>query len=177
MVSFIGLATLVSNKFKDFRDSDYLILPGVGAFSNIMNTLNMYTDLDSLNNEVESAGKPILGICVGMQIMNTEGYENGAHKGLGWFPGVVRKFEGVSVPHVGWNQVKFAEPFEKNSGNFYFTHSYKVDQLPDNYILGKTNYGKSFVSAQKIDNIIGVQFHPEKSQLNGLKLMKYFFSL
>ena len=177
MVSFIGLATLVSNKSKDFKDSDYLILPGVGAFSNIMNTLNKYTDLDSLNNEVKSAGKPILGICVGMQIMNTEGYENGTYKGLGWLPGLVSKFEGISVPHVGWNQVKFAEPFEKNIGDFYFTHSYKVEQLPNKYILGKTNYGKSFVSAQKIDNIIGVQFHPEKSQLKGLNFMKYFFRL
>lgn len=177
MISFLGLNYSISNRTKDFKNSDFLIIPGVGTFSSVINNLEKLTDIDSLNHEVQVLGKPILGICVGMQIMNRVGYENGKHNGLDWFPGAVRRFVGVSAPHVGWNNVQFSKSFQEHSGDFYFAHSYKVEELPDKYTVGKTNHGTNFVSAQKLDNILGVQFHPEKSQLNGLKLMKYFFSL
>lgn len=177
MISFMGFSFLVSNKTRDLRNSDYLIIPGVGAFSSVMTALASTTNLESLEKEVKLEGKPTLGICVGMQIMNRTGFENGTCSGLGWLPGVVTRFKGIPAPHVGFNYVHFSGSIDAYSGDYYFTHSYKVEKLPENNVLGRTEYGDFFISAQRLDNIIGVQFHPEKSQLNGLKIMKYFLNL
>jgi len=181
MLKFLNVSFVVSNEKKDIEIASKIILPGVGAFGNVTNTLKESTDLNFLERQIYQIGKPILGICVGMQIMMEVGYENGVHEGLGWVPGKVKIFEDICVPHVGWNEVKFAREFDfteqQKSLDFYFTHSYRVEGIPEGFILGKTIYGKEFVSAIRKDNIFGVQFHPEKSQLSGVLFMKNFLNL
>jgi glutamine amidotransferase len=181
MLKFLNVSFVVSNEKKDIEIASKIILPGVGAFGNVTDTLRESTDLNFLEKQIHQIGKPILGICVGMQIMTEVGYENGVHEGLGWLPGKVKIFEDICVPHVGWNQVKFAGEFnfieQQESLDFYFTHSYRVEGIPDGFILGTTIYGEEFVSAIRKDNIFGVQFHPEKSQLSGVFFMKNFLNL
>lgn len=181
MLNFLNVSFIVSNEKKDIETSSKIILPGVGAFGSVSKILKELTDLNFLEKQIHQIGKPILGICVGMQIMTEVGYENGMYEGLGWVPGKVKIFEDICVPHVGWNEVKFAREFnfteKQKSLNFYFTHSYRVEGIPEDFILGKTMYGTEFVSAIRKDNIIGVQFHPEKSQLSGLLFMKKFLNL
>jgi glutamine amidotransferase len=173
----------ISDQGKVIQDADALILPGVGAFDACARNLRS-RNLDQILNELVLIQKrPILGICVGMQLMATDSEENGLHTGLNWIEGNVKKLHlppGFAVPHVGWNNVtiKRKEPvFARNTddSNFYFDHSYYFS-CDDNYVSAFCDYGIKVTAAVQRDNIYGVQFHPEKSQSSGLKLFRGFFN-
>lgn len=163
------------------KEADVLILPGVGAFDEAMKNLEERNLQHILNEEVLVNKKPILGICVGMQMLATLSEENGIHKGLNWIEGKVVRFElpkDFTVPHVGWNDVSFkavSPLFDKNgeTANFYFDHSYHFQCAPE-FVAASCNYGMEVTAAVKKDNIHGVQFHPEKSQTSGLKMFRSF---
>ena len=173
----------ISNKEQDISCADVLILPGVGAFGACANNLRNLNLDHILNEAVLVKDKPILGICVGMQLMADLSEENGMHAGLGWIPGKVIKLELPApfvVPHVGWNDLCVTKPcslFSRTDPNphFYFDHSYHYDCLTQ-YKVANCQYGKEVTAAVNHNNIFGVQFHPEKSQTNGLKLFRGFFN-
>lgn len=163
-------------------DPDYVILPGVGAMGHALEMLRERGLEDALNTIVRHGGKPFLGICVGMQIMAETCEEFGTHRGLGWIPGRVRHLSDIGVnlclPHVGWNTINatakrhpITETIEGHDA--YFLHSYSLD-CPPEYVLATTEYGRSFVSVAGVNNMIGVQFHPEKSAFVGETLFAAF---
>ncbi len=172
----------ISSLEEDIAKADHLILPGVGAFGDGMKNLQQANLAEILTKEVLVNKKPILGICLGMQMMATFGEEGGTHDGLGWIRGTTRKFSldenTFKVPHVGWNDVKnFGESvLLENIQNpiFYFVHSYHLVPEDKSVIRGTTDYGEEFVSVLEQGNIFGVQFHPEKSQKAGLDLLNNF---
>jgi glutamine amidotransferase len=168
----------------DILNADILILPGVGAFEACASNLRARC-LDAILSEaVLARKKPILGICVGMQLMATASEENGTHAGLDWIPGRVVKLElpeNYAVPHVGWNDIYqrredilFSRTSE--SPSFYFDHSYHY-QCDSALVTAECDYGIRVTAAIQKDNIHGVQFHPEKSQNNGLRLFRGFFNV
>lgn len=136
---------------------------------------------DALENEVLKKGKPFLGICVGMQVLSDKGLEFGEHKGFGWIPGVVDKIDtkGFPTPHIGWNdiiikkEIPLLRGFKENK-DFYFVHSYVFDVKNQDFIIAETEYGSLFTSIVSKDNILGIQFHPEKSQKLGQLILKNF---
>lgn len=174
-----GIDALVTRDEKVLRNADKLVLLGVGAFGYAMQSLR---DLgfDELVIEAANAGKPIIGLCVGLQMMFDEGHEFGVHKGLGLLPGKVVKFpDNLHVPHIGWNQVALERDHAifrglADQSFFYFVHSYYVEPNDDSCVLGTTDYGLTYASICGHDNIVGVQFHPEKSQATGLQLLQNF---
>jgi len=174
-----GIEAVVSRDEDVIRNADKLVLLGVGAFGYAMDSLRQL-GFDQLVIEAAKTGKPIIGICVGLQMMFEEGHEFGVHKGLGLLPGRVVKFpEGVRVPHVGWNQVEFRQNhpvFQDLSDQsfFYFVHSYYIEPADRSCVIGETEYQSRFPSICGHENIVGVQFHPEKSQATGLKLLRNF---
>ena len=171
----------------DFTAVSHLILPGVGAFSTLMDRLRENQFIEPLREAVLVRKQPLLGICVGMQVLASSGTEFGSHEGLGFIPGTVVRFAserlGVRVPHVGWNSVdvRGSSPLFQNMDEtapaFYFLHSYKFDPQEPAHVAAECEYGEAFAAAVARDNIMGVQFHPEKSQRNGLRLLKNFASL
>ena len=174
-----GINAVISSEEEVLRAADRLVLPGVGAFAACMNNLRE-RGLEGFVIEAARSGKPIIGLCVGLQMMFDEGHEFGIHKGLGLLPGnIVRFAEGVRVPHVGWNQVEIKQdhPIFNNLPDqsfFYFVHSYHVVTDDPSCVLGETEYATRYPSICGRNNIVGVQFHPEKSQAAGLKLLKNF---
>ncbi len=174
-----GIEAVVTSDEKILRSADKLVLPGVGAFKTCMDELKA-RGFDELVLEAAAAGKPIIGLCVGLQIMFEEGHEFGVHKGLGLMPGRVVRFpEKLRVPHIGWNQVEFKRDHKvftdlPSQTFFYFVHSFYVESADPNCVLGETDYGMRYASICGRDNIVGVQFHPEKSQTAGLKLLRNF---
>lgn len=174
----------IINEPGQIKKVDNLILPGVGAFDAAMKVLNSSGLRDALDEAVLVQRKPILGICVGMQILG-EGSDEGECSGLGWIKGRVRKFditklvEKPFIPHMGWNNVipaldhRLFESIDEYIG-FYFVHSYYFEPTSDKNILGSTDYGDNFASAIYSENIMGVQFHPEKSHSNGIQLLSNF---
>ena len=184
-ISALGYRKLrVSSAEQDIATADALVLPGVGAFDACAANLRRY-GLDAILNEaVLVKRKPILGICVGMQLMATSSEENGLHAGLDWIPGRVVKLDlptGYPIPHVGWNDLQVQQRsalFDRTgrSPNFYFDHSYQYCCDPQ-FVSASCDYGGRVVAAIERDNIVGVQFHPEKSQNNGLKLFRGFFEV
>lgn len=172
---------VVTSDIEVLRASAGLILPGVGAFGAAMKSLSALQE--GLTRLVVEEKKPILGICLGMQLLANDSDEHGFHQGLGWIRAHVRKMnlsDNLSLPHVGWNQVASDVMLEnmmfknvpKNS-NFYFDHSYHFIPAED-VPTAQTEYGISIKCAIVKDNIWGVQFHPEKSQINGLRVIKNF---
>lgn len=163
-------------------DSDKLILPGVGAFGSAMENLRHMELLGPLGVAL-AEGKPLLGICLGMQLLFRESEEHGPHEGLGVFDGRVRRLPaGVKVPHIGWNQVRIARESTllegiPDSSFFYFVQSYVVDPDDEDLVVGTTDYGETFPSMVSRENVFGVQFHPEKSQQAGLRMLKNFGDL
>lgn len=161
--------------------SDVIILPGVGAFEEAVRNLKDRSLDQVLSELVLVKRRPILGICVGMQLMATCSYENGRHEGLGWIEGEVVQLEpeqDLAVPHVGWNDVHFriTRPmFSRNTdpSNFYFDHSYwfRTDQA---FVAAYCQYGGNITAAVQRENICGVQFHPEKSHNSGLRFFRSF---
>ncbi len=174
-----GIEAVVTSDETVLRSADKLVLPGVGAFKACMDGLKAH-GFDELVLEAAGTGKPIIGLCVGLQMMFDEGHEFGIHKGLGLMPGRVVKFpEKLRVPHIGWNQVEFKHQHKVFNGLpsqtfFYFVHSFYVEASDQSCVLGETDYGMLYASICGRDNIVGVQFHPEKSQTAGLKLLRNF---
>lgn len=178
---FLGVNEVVlSDNYNVIKNSDKIILPGVGSFAEAMRQIKR-KNLDSFLKEfVLVDKKPLLGICLGMQLLSLSSSEHGYHAGLAFVNGLVTKFENneVKVPHVGFNQVKIntkSKLFEgiDDGADFYFTHSYRMHSESD-ITQSLCNYQNDFVAGFEVDNICGVQFHPELSQLNGLRLLKNF---
>lgn len=157
---------------KDLTKAEKIILPGVGSFAHCMQKIKEYNYLNALQ-EVIAKKIPLLGICVGMQVLFEKSTEQGTHQGLGILAGEIQKIQTkYKVPHVGWNKVFF--PKEKTQEWFYFVHSYHSIPQEENIIIGYCNYGIPIVSVIQKENIWGVQFHPEKSQKAGLKFLQQF---
>ena len=181
----LGIKTVkVLNRKDELAKMDGLILPGVGAFGTCSAKLKENGLSDILNELVIAKKKPILGVCVGMQIMADSSEENGHHKGLGWIPGKVSMIDkekiNLPVPHVGWNNIDIKKPdtiFSEiiNDTHFYFDHSYHF-LCEEKYIAATCEYGKNLNVAISYENIFGVQFHPEKSSLAGLRLYRNFLN-
>lgn len=180
-LNYLNYDFVISNSVEDIIMSDAYILPGVGAFGEAMSNLNSLNIIKPLEKQVLVNKKPIIGFCLGMQILAESSDESPAVKGLGWIKGKVLKFNSkkLTVPHVGWNSIKINNKkplFTKvdNDSNYYFDHSFYLSCNSDS-ILATCNYGGGFPAAVGNKNIFGVQFHPEKSQFNGLKLLRGFF--
>lgn len=177
---FYGYDVKIVHDNKEVELADLLILAGVGNFPTAISLLKKKGFWDILNKEVLVKKKPILGICLGMQLFADVSYEDGESRGFGWIKGKVVKIDSsqVKVPHIGWNQVKPADLTFFNRmkyNNFYFMHSYHFIVENSENIIATTQYGNTnIVSALRKDNIIGVQFHPEKSQGDGLRLLTNF---
>lgn len=188
-----GAKTLIANEPKQIQSCQKAVLPGVGAFDDAMAELKKQNLLSTLNDFIASK-KPFLGICLGMQLLFQESEEAVKEKGLGVLKGRVKKFKqksGFKVPHMGWNQLKQVTgspghqlisdcPLLKNipdNSYVYFCHSYYPDPKDKNTIAAATDYGVNFASFVWKDNVYGVQFHPEKSQAIGLKILENFVKL
>src|SRR3989344_4100522 len=174
----LGADVLLSGNPADLRAAEKLVLPGVGAFGDGMENLRKFGLVEAMNEAVLAKKKPILGICLGMQLLAKDSEELGMHEGLGFIDAHVRKLEvdgsGLKVPHVGWNNVKItpgAKLFEKVSADpsFYFVHSFAVECNNPADVAATCEYGKGFASALQHENIFATQFHPEKSQKDGLR--------
>lgn len=163
----------------------HVILPGVGTFREAMERLRRRGLVAALAEQVLGRGIPFLGICLGMQLLATRGDEGGDTPGLGWIPGVVRRLEvapPLRLPHLGWDCVEPCRPSPlfaglPAGGDYYFVHSYHLDAEGGADVLARTSYGVSFASAVGRAQIHGVQFHPEKSQRLGLRLLRNFLAM
>lgn len=179
-----GQAVLVTAEADQVLKADRLVLPGVGAFAHCMTLLKSHDGLiEAMTEAVKQRGVPFMGICVGMQLLGDRGLEFGVTPGLGWIAGDVRKIEPKShelkVPHMGWNALGLsrAHPITQSlpeGGHMYFTHSFILDAKDDADVIATSEHGDRFVAAVARDNVAGMQFHPEKSQANGLKLLGDF---
>jgi glutamine amidotransferase len=184
-IKFLGYKNLkISNNEELIKNADALILPGVGAFEEAIGNLKALNLHHLLNEEVLVNKKPILGICVGMQMLANGSEENGWHDGLGWINGKVVKLDlpkGYAIPHVGWNDIITEgkpKSFEKTSEkpNFYFDHSFHFVADNPQHVIASCDYGTKITAAVQKENVVGVQFHPEKSHTSGLKFFRGFFN-
>lgn len=182
--NYLGYSSLIVSDPDLISKSNLIILPGVGSFGQaIKNIINL--NLDSAIKESVNRGANLLGICLGMQLLASFGEEDGKYEGLNLIPGNVVKIDEkkIRLPHIGFNEVKIQNDSRglykniSNNSDFYFVHSYKFDCIKDESILTKTFYGNDFVSSVQSDNVFGVQFHPEKSQSNGLALLSNFLNI
>lgn len=183
MLKYIGASHVVSGDPETIKSCDKAILPGVGHFDLAMQNLEQRGLIEPLRHLALERRMPLLGICLGMQLLGRSS-EEGGQSGLGYIDAQARRFTapaatGLKVPHMGWSEVDFAkrDPLLDglgDSGRFYFVHSYCVTCNDPFDILGTTNYGQAFVSAFVRDNIAGVQFHPEKSHKYGIQLFRNF---
>ncbi|MDQ1245529.1 MAG: imidazole glycerol-phosphate synthase subunit HisH [Campylobacterota bacterium] len=184
MFKKIGIESVITSDIEVVKRADKYLLPGVGSFDHGINSLRNAPFFKTLEKEVLENKKPILGICLGMQLL-TNSSEEGKEKGLGWVDAKTIKFDledkNLAVPHMGWNKVYplSQEGLFKDldDGRFYFVHSYHVVCNDEANILGVTNYGVKFTCSIHKDNIYGVQFHPEKSHKFGMRLLKNFGEL
>lgn len=183
MFKAIGSESIITSDLELIKKAKKIVLPGVGSFDNGMKNIERMNLIPVLNDLVLKQKIPVLGICLGMQLMTKQSQE-GTLKGLGWINGQTIKFDvnqGLKIPHMGWNNIKITKKsnlvknLDSNS-RFYFVHSYYVvcNESKDNLL--ETVYGPTFTSAFCKDNIFGVQFHPEKSHKYGLELLKNFAS-
>ncbi|MCQ9208814.1 MAG: imidazole glycerol phosphate synthase subunit HisH [Omnitrophica bacterium] len=181
-IEAVGAETKVTNDLKDLAHAAAIVLPGVGAFKRAIENLKRLDIIPAILQAIKE-GKPFLGICLGLQILFTESAEHGKTKGLDVIPGEVKKFtSSVKIPHMGWNSLDFKAESSKSKifegipdkSYFYFVHSYYVKPKDKQTIVTTTEYGQEFVSAVNRDNLWGVQFHPEKSEKLGLKVLENF---
>ena len=168
--------------------ADRIVLPGVGAFANCRaGVLRLDGMMAALNDAVLTRGQPFLGICVGMQLMATRGLEHGASEGFNWIPGDVVAIEPddpqLKIPHMGWNDLSVVRPHPVFAGlgdevdpHCYFVHGYQLIPTDPAHVLARVDYGGTLTAAVGRDNMVGVQFHPEKSQAAGLRLISNFLS-
>ncbi len=180
--SALGVQAEVSSDKNDLRTADRIILPGVGAFADAANKLRDSGMADAVIAEAKK-GKPLLGICLGMQLLFDKSYEYGEHAGLGLIPGAVRPIadrieQGLKIPHMGWNGLQITQKtplfrFINNGDHVYFVHSYFAD-MPDNYVIATADYGGTLTAAVQNGNVYGCQFHPEKSGAVGLNILRAF---
>ena len=182
MLAYLDIESRISANHEDIASAERLILPGVGHFQHGMEQLEHLGLIDVLKKEVLENKKPILGICLGMQLL-TKHSEEGNLAGLGFVDAQTKKFEfqdaTLKVPHMGWNTVEFKKDSPINKGvstnpRYYFVHSYFVDCANQDDILCATQYGQGFVSGFQHQNIFGLQFHPEKSHKFGMELLANF---
>ena len=182
-LSYLGYKNMTTREHGLIRSADALILPGVGAFEQAMVNLKTFDLLDLLHEEVHVKRKPIMGICLGMQVLGNSSQESPGHQGLGWIDlnvlGIPPSPQ-VKVPHVGWNtlHVKGRKDLFANmepEPHFYFDHGYYTD-CADDLTVAYCDHGLDIPAVIVKDNITGVQFHPEKSQQNGLKLFRNYFN-
>ena len=176
----------VTARAEALADASHIVLPGVGAFADCMRGLaGLPGMVEALEAAVIAGGRPFLGICVGMQLMATRGLEYGTHDGLGWIDGEVRVLapadSRLKVPHMGWNELepRAAHPVLAGLGpgtHAYFVHGYAFDCADAGHILATADYGGPLTAAIARDNLIGTQFHPEKSQEAGLRLIANFLA-
>ena len=181
-LKYLNIQSKISNEIKDIKVADKLILPGVGAFNKAMDNLNNL-GLSNVIKEKVNSGTPLLGICLGMQMIFKKGYENGICEGLGFIDGEVKLLEPkekVKIPHIGWNKLEYNKKnnlingLDENSF-VYYVHSYAVSNIKDENLIGFSNYGGIKVPSMVFNgNVYGTQFHPEKSGEVGLKILKNF---
>lgn len=177
----VGHQAVVTREPRVIGNASHVVLPGVGAFGDCMANVERYGLAEPIRSAIQS-GKPFLGICLGLQLLFTESEEFGIHKGLGIIPGRVRRFEidpKLKIPHMGWNQVNIQRPCPLFEGiaegeYWYFVHSYFVDPVDRQIAATTTTYGIPFISSIWWNNVVACQFHPEKSQAVGLRLIKNF---
>ena len=173
----------ISDKPETIKNSTHIVLPGQGAFETCINGLKEIPGMiDELNDFVVTKKKPFFGICVGMQLLANNSLENGDHKGLGWIDGTIEKLpnENLKMPHMGWNSIRVLNKNLKiipKETDYYFVHSYYFNCKNKENILAQTNYGIDFPSIINKENIYGLQFHPEKSSIQGLDIIKSFIKL
>ena len=185
----VGGRVQVSGQVADIQQATHLVLPGVGAFADCQRNLEQTGALQSIHSHIQ-AERPFLGICVGMQLLFSEGHEFGVHPGLDIVPGRVVGFttdmvdpedtkRHLKVPHIGWNQVNQVQTHPlwqeiPDNSYFYSVHSYYASPTDPSWIVGQSNYGIRFTAAVARDNLFATQFHPEKSQKHGLRLLHNF---
>lgn len=184
-VKKVGFDTMISSRVDDLKAAEKLILPGVGAFGDGMRNLRERGLIEPLTDIVVGGKKPILGICLGAQLLAKSSEEFGYHEGFGWLDAQVVRLTpvgGLSVPHVGWNdcrQVKSSALFEgvPLDALFYYVHSFHIVCNDPTLVIGECDYGMKVTAAVQSGNIYATQFHPEKSQKYGLQLLKNFLTL
>ena len=177
----------VTSDLKKISSSDKVVLPGQGSFKSCIDALNKINGLvETLNDFAINNKKPLLGICVGLQMFADVGYEETEAKGLGWIQGKVTKIDNQNgkykLPHIGWNEINITKDSKilkdvKDKSHMYFVHSYELIPNDKDAISATTNYSSNHVCAIEIENIFGTQFHPEKSDKIGLKIIDNFINL
>ena len=177
----------VTSDLKKVKSSDKVVLPGQGSFKSCVDALNKINGLvDSLNEFTINNKKPLLGICVGLQMFADIGYEETETKGLGWISGKVSKIDNQNgkykLPHIGWNQINIVKESKifkdiENNSHMYFVHSYEFIPEDKNVISATTDYSSNIVCSVEKNNIFGTQFHPEKSDKIGLQIIQNFINL
>jgi len=188
-VEKVGYSAEITRSPQRIADARAVILPGVGAFKDCMDNLENFSLITPVLRAI-SSGKPFLGICLGLQLLFSESLEFGHHPGLDVIKGVVKPFSAtmsdpdrsgglLKIPHMGWNSVSVQKPVPilaevKDGAYFYFVHSYYVEPEDQHTVAMLTDYGGEFVAAVAFDNVVATQFHPEKSQLQGLAILRAF---
>lgn len=171
-----GARVVVTDNPAVIAQAARIVLPGVGAFAQCIGQLRAHTGIEAaLNDAVRERGVPFLGICVGMQLLASEGHEHGVHAGLGWLPGVVKRLTpsdpALKIPHMGWNRVEAVNGAAVPSGDAYFVHSYAFRPHDPADVQAVSDHGGRFAAIVRRGHITGVQFHPEKSQAFGLAFL------
>ena len=177
----------VTSDLRKIKSSDKIVLPGQGSFKSCVDSLNNINGLvDALKEFAITNKKPLLGICVGLQMFADVGYEETETKGLGWVPGKVSKINNQNgkfkLPHIGWNEIEIVKESKifksiKNKSHMYFVHSYEFIPADKSVVSATTDYSSKIVCSVERDNLFGTQFHPEKSDKEGLKIIDNFLSL
>lgn len=185
-LKYIGKESFVIDTAEQLSEADKLILPGVGAFPMAMDNLRTHGFVEALNHEIAS-GKPLLGLCLGMQLLFESSLEFGEHTGLGYIPGTVLPLNaaeiGHPVPHMGWNNLEFKElspilsNIPENASDMYFVHSFYCKATHREHVSATVNYGVEMDVVVKKEHLFGCQFHPEKSQKYGLQILQNFCDL
>jgi imidazole glycerol-phosphate synthase subunit HisH len=181
----VGHEAIIATEPSMLDRAEKVILPGVGAFADGMRGLREGEWVERLERDVRQGGKPMLGLCLGMQLLATTGTEHGMHQGLGWIRGTADRLpasDGIRIPHIGWNDVRFTRPnalydSAAESAAFYFVHSYVLRPENPAVVTGIATHGEDFAASVEMDNIYATQFHPEKSQKAGLVVLKRFMDL